>query len=336
MTDPSTSQGQQAADRREAQIRLLEAAIAAAVLSDLRVRLGLVTNRLRVAFARRDADLSVWVAARQAAAGDLWSIRSTVAESTTRMLPRAVMVGVRQAAEQLPAGVTVDAPVLTAGYDALSDDLTARTLEQVDTLVTQRLMVAAGRILSDPITTPAELDTVTARVDAAVTQAQASTGTAVVRAVAGGVAAVAEVTGTDRVWWAEPSACLSCASMSGSVAKPGGLFYPVTVLTDRLIPWLADGITGPEAHGSCRCHTALATAGLPDALAREAERAVAKGESAYDSLPARLRAVSLLLRSGHRLPKSVRARAATDRARGAFSVRRPSRVPVSTRSGRDG
>lgn len=317
---PVTSTTDPAVRRREAETAALEAAIVAAVTSDLARQVGRAIGTLRTGFRLAAGNGPQWTAARRAVAGDLRRIRPRLAVQTTRMLPRAAQLGARHLGAPLPAG-----------HDPLADDVLAAAIDTLDASVRARLVTAAARLTTDPIDTPARLDDAAARIDSARTTAEGTVGDAVARAAAGGTTAAADDTDTDLVWWSERDACLSCTSMAGAVRTPGGLFVPVAILAPRIIPWLPGGITAPPAHRSCRCHLEVATEGLAAALAREAERSVARGESAYDSGPARLRAIDGLLRHGHRLPASVRRRAAEDLARGRLS-RRDTRPPAQQAS----
>jgi hypothetical protein len=298
------------ASRREAELAALEAAIVAAVTGHLARRIGRAIGTLRTGWRLAVGRGPEWTAIRRSVAADLLSIRPGLAAPTARMLPRAARLGATHLGGTLPAG-----------HEPAADDLIAEAIDTIDASVRARLTIAAARLTAEPVDTPARLDAATGRIDTARTHAETTVGDAVARAAAGGATAVADETGIDLTWWTEPSACLSCQSMAGSVRSPGGLFLPVTILAPRIIPWLPAGVACPPAHRSCRCHLEPATEGLAEALAREAERSVARGESAFDSLPARLRAVDALLSSGTRLPRSVRARAAQDRALGRFSRR---------------
>jgi hypothetical protein len=117
----------------------------------------------------------------------------------------------------------------------------------------------------------------------------------------------------DLVWWSERRACIACESIAGALPDQDGLYRPI-LQVPRPDPYITEGVI-PPAHPSCRCRLVPATPGLADALRREAQREVAYGWSAYDSLRSRLGATDLLLRGGaSRLPKTVveRARKAVD------------------------
>jgi hypothetical protein len=323
------AQDQQDADRRETQIRVLEAAVTAAVLAALLRRLHWITSTLTTGH----RDVSRVVDARQHAAGQLSTLRVDLAPQVLRFLPRAAELGAQH----------VDAP-LPAWFDPAAVPSIVQALERADATVQARVQQVATQVLAAPLpvdTEPAVVvgpgvwvprtspprasgESLADRVTAVGAVAAAAVGDVVARTVATGAVTAAAAAGTPVTWWTEPGACLSCQSMAGSTPGEDGLFRPVRIFAPRIIPWLPEGIEGPPAHGSCRCHCAPATPGLVDALRREAEREVARGESVYDSLPARLKAVDRLLAArSSRIPKSVRERAARDRARGGFSHRNP-------------
>lgn len=136
------------------------------------------------------------------------------------------------------------------------------------------------------------------------------------------------------VWAAERGACLVCLALSGQVADPSvGLgFDEFATFDTHPMPVWPPGrpLMGPPRHPHCRCRLRIIAAGstmLPEALAREARRSVARGFSDHASRPARLRAADRLLVTGARLPVSVQQRAAADVSRGAFSTRHRPRVP---------
>ena len=132
------------------------------------------------------------------------------------------------------------------------------------------------------------------------------------------------------VWVAEFDACLHCLAYSGEVAQPS---YPFPLdLTFYRGP---DGeakplkhppgrvLWGPPLHPNCRCDLELylGSEGYPvmpweseeftvaQALRREAERTILRGEAGVDSQPALVRAASALLSRGTRLPVTHQRRA---------------------------
>lgn len=136
------------------------------------------------------------------------------------------------------------------------------------------------------------------------------------------------------VWIAERAACLTCLALSGQVANPSiGEWFDEDATFDKrpMEVWPpGSSLMGPPRHPHCRCRLRIIAATntmLPDALAREARRTVARGWSDFASHPARLSAADRLLAAGARLPVSVQSRAAQDVARGVFSDRHRPRVP---------
>jgi hypothetical protein len=306
VTEPTAAQ-----DRREAELAALESAVVAAATVGLAAHLARVTAVLRDGFRWAVTDPARWARVRRTAAQDLRRIRPAIAQPVQRLLPRAARLGAAQTGGSLPPG-----------HDPAADPLVAGILDRVDQQVRDKLARAAAALTDGPVDTPARFDDAIARVDAARTEAETAAGDTVARAAADGTRAAAEADGLPLVVVTERDACLSCTSMAGATTGTDGLFRPVRTFAARIVPWLPDGVTAPPFHRSCRCQLQVATEGLADALRREAERSVARGESAYDSLPARLRAVDrLLAASTSRLPASVRRRAAEDRARGRFSRR---------------
>lgn len=303
----------------EAEIAALEAAVVAAVTAGLAAQVARIAGVLRDAVHLAVTDPAQWRATRVRAARGLRRIRPDVARQVARLLPRAARLGARQAGGALPDS-----------HVPGGDDLNRQALDTVDRDTAGRLARAADQLVDGRVDTLAQLEHVLDRADAAVSHAGTVAGDAAAREVAAGLRATAAEQGMDLVIVAERDACLSCQSMAGATTTAdGGMFRPVRVYTNRLMPWLRDGVETVPLHRRCRCRVAVATPGLADGLRREAERSVARGQSAYDSLPARLRAVDRVLAApgSSRLPKSVRDRAARDRARGEFSRRdqRPAR-----------
>lgn len=144
---------------------------------------------------------------------------------------------------------------------------------------------------------------------------------------------VAETARVSRMWIAERDACLHCLALSGTIAAPGEpynanlTFYIGPEGFLKPLPVYPPGpLWGPPRHPNCRCfqRPTPVLAGYPlmpweppppytpaQALRREARRAVLRGTSGTESLPARLRAVSALLAAGDAgdVPKSVQQRA---------------------------
>jgi hypothetical protein len=159
-----------------------------------------------------------------------------------------------------------------------------------------------------------------------------------------GVREIADAAEMDRMWIAERDACLHCLAYSGEVAQTGrpyptGLTYYIDPQGNPkpLKPYPAGFVWGPPLHPNCRCdqrpyagvsleypiypwESGLTTPS--QALKREAKRAVLRGDSGSDSVPASLRAVSALLASGATgLPVTVERRARRAVRTGVFTRR---------------
>jgi len=315
------AEDQRDADRRETQIRVLEAAVTGAVLAAFLQRLHWVTSTVTAGH----RDVSRVVDARQYAAGQLSAMRVDIGQ-VARFLPRAAELGAQHADAPLPSWW---APEVDPGL--------VEAIQRAEATVQAKVQQVAAQVLTAPL--PAETvtvgprawtpvrasgETLADRVAAVGAAASTAVGDVVARAVAAGAVAAASGAGVGLCWYTERGSCLSCASMAGAVQGEDGLFRPVRVYAPRIIPWLPGGVASVPAHSGCRCHLAPATPGLVDALRREAEREVARGESEYDSLAARLAAVDRLLAArSSRIPRTVRERAAHDRARGGFSRPHP-------------
>lgn len=175
---------------------------------------------------------------------------------------------------------------------------------------------------------------VIAAVSGAEHRADAAARWAVVRGVAEGTTHLADEAGVGRVWVAERTgACLECLAYQGRVARPGEQFPGGLTFRAGGKRRFPDPLPGPPRHPRCRCHVQPwlgVEAGQPsllDALRREAQRAVLRGD-AGDSGHARLQAADRLLARGTVLPVSVRERARRAIAAGEFpdrSTARPTR-----------
>lgn len=299
------------AAQREAQAVALEAAIVAAVTASLAQRLEHAAWTLKDAFRHATTNPGQWAAARRTAADQVQGAHLDIAAAAHRMLPRAAQLGATRVGAELPAW-----------WRPSHDQRTAYDLAGMDGAVRAKLDRAAAHLATQPVDTPARLAEALGRIDVAGSTARNRVGDLVARTISAGSAAAADAGGIDLTWVSERAACLSCTSMAGAVRHPGGLFVPAQMLAPRIIPWLPTGVVGPPAHGSCRCRSERATEGLSEALLREAQRSVARGESAHDSTPERLRAIDLLLQEGGtRLPASARRRASEDLARGRLGSR---------------
>lgn len=135
------------------------------------------------------------------------------------------------------------------------------------------------------------------------------------RAVNEGVRAAADAEGAPALWLAERDACLTCLAYAGEIAEPGEPFPAGLTFGDKST--VPERIYSPPAHPECRCRLQKwygtepeFGVQLPNALRREAQRSVLRGDSDYASRPAKMRAADRLLKtqlSG--LPETVKLRA---------------------------
>lgn len=155
------------------------------------------------------------------------------------------------------------------------------------------------------------------------------------RAINEGVRAVALSTDGQVMWVAEANACLTCLAYSGEVvdadkAFPAGRTFGKTSTVKT-------PITTPPAHPSCRCRLQVwygqdepLGVPLPNALKREAERSVLRGDSDYATRPAKLNAAARLLATAlSGLPDTVKLRARRNVAAGPNAWRTARRAPRS-------
>jgi hypothetical protein len=313
-------------------------ATAAAQLAAVVVRaIGRVTPRLRVGLTRTAA-AGFELGATQAGeviAGDL------------------AMVERPDQAQALPDRVTgppdepepdVDVPDLDDAAPALPAGLDDRDLvdliDTADARAQASLGEAAQLARTLPMDRQSDVTAVTSKATSAVNGARRDTAFVAERAVAAGIATETARAAADPdvpgepglLWLAERDGCLICAALSGHVVAAGDLFPDVT-FGDRPLGWR---VPHPPAHPHCRCRVRPYSGPPPSddisatdpasVLAREARRSVARGWSAYDSEPARLRAADRLVRKGADLPASVVARAVSDLRAGEFSRRQQPRT----------
>ncbi len=288
----------------EARLAALEAAVVAVAAADIARRTAKAATRLRRGWLYGTA--VAWRVARTDAARILTAGTVDVSRRLRNLLPRAGKVGAS----------TVGGKV-AARWSPLNEPRIADRLLTLDQDVTGRLQAAVDAIPVGRPETRSDLTEILARVERAKKATQAEVGDTVHEAATGAAIDTAEESGIGLVWVAERSACAACQSMAGARMDADGWFRPVKRYTDsRLLLAPAK----PGLHPHCRCHLAPDTPGFADGLQREAERSIAYGWSAYDSLPARLRAVDALLTAGSRLPVTVQRRARSARATGTFTA----------------
>lgn len=287
----------------EAQLAALESAVVAVAAADIARRTGKASARLRKGWLYGTA--AAWRIARQDATRILTAGTVDVSRRVRNLIGRAGRVG----------AATVGARV-QPGWSAVTDPRVADRLLVMDQHAAGRLQAAVDAIPVDRPQTRADLTEVLTRVERAKTATQTNIGDTVHEAATGAAVNAATSEGIGLVWRAERDACAACQSMAGAVLSDG-LFRPVKRYTDSRILLTA---ALPPLHPHCRCVAIPDTPGIADGLQREAERSIAYGWSAYDSLPARLRAVDALLRAGSRLPVTVQRRARSARDAGTFTA----------------
>lgn len=293
----------------EAQLAGLESAVVAVAAADIARRTAKALTRLRKGWMYGTA--AAWRVARTDAARILTGGTVDVSRRLRNLLGRAGRVGAS----------TVGGRV-SGGWSPVSEPRVADRLLSMDQHVVGRLQAAVDAIPTERPETRGDLTEVLKRVERAKTATQTSIGDTVHEAA---TAAAIDAADEGLVWRAERDACAACTSMAGAVMH-NGWFTPVKRYTGSQL--LAEPVR-PPLHPHCRCVLIPDTPGIADGLQREAERSVAYGWSASDSLPARLRAVDALLRTGSRLPVTVQRRARSARATGTFT-------PAQGRTSRDG
>jgi hypothetical protein len=218
----------------------------------------------------------------------------------------------------LADGVKVFADGERVTVDPLDDDLIKTTLRKVDAKVKGKAKVLAFDVITGraPLRTDAQIRDLAARIMAVGAPAEAASSAVAVRTAA--LASVKAADGSPLVWMAQPGCCGHCASMAGAVRRQeGDVFVPRLRVVDRPLPWAEDGVEAPPLHDHCRCVLVPASAGLADALAKNAARDVATGKVGHMSAPAKARAARRLLRSRAPLtPAAAKKAAALAKAAG--------------------
>jgi hypothetical protein len=121
----------------------------------------------------------------------------------------------------------------------------------------------------------------------------------------------------DLIWVSERDACVVCLALNGDVVSPGESFDVTATYGDAdKVPAVwpdAEHCPHPPRHNRCRCrcelHDSVTGAGLVTALKRESDRAIVYGwRTDSESGESRRRAADKLLRTGVKLPESVKHR----------------------------
>ena len=197
--------------------------------------------------------------------------------------------------------------------------------------VDKRYAIAERLLVTQPIQTWDQASAALAPTHGAVADVDRDVRTAVNVAVNQASHDAAVEHGADLLWFVEDSgACLVCLALAGHVVGPDEDFDATATFGPKPAPsW--DGIGDhlrPPRHPRCRCRCEpwLGHAGppgsttLPDALKREAERAVLRGWAGASEAQ-RVSAADRLLKRGTNLPKSVRAYARRAVEKGRFPSR---------------
>lgn len=305
------------AARRDAQIRALTDAATTAAVAHLTRQVADIADLLdvaaRTATTAGPGGRGIVTGAARIAAARLRRLTPRTEQAVTRHLERAARLGAGHAGHALPAR-----------YVPAADPHVRDLLERVDARIAAKVADVVAALLERPPVTAGQARDAAARVGAIESEARAAVSDVIVRAVAAGATAAADARGVALAWEPEPEACLNCVGMAGGTPRHDGLYRPVKVLTARPMPWLLEGVPGPPGHNRCRCHLTLATHAQAADIRRAADVATAYGWSAYDSLPAQLAGLDLLLRST-RLRPAVRRDAVHHAGMGRFTARGPAR-----------
>lgn len=234
----------------------------------------------------------------------------------TRALKGALDLGVKMALRQIGKKVVVS---------PRPDRDTRRAVNKLDKLAKQDIEDAINFMKQHGVSNFDDLSLVMSKANHAVNRVKSTTRWATNRSINTGSTVVAKAVGADMLWVHEHGACLTCLAYSGSIVKSGQVFPAGKTFGDAGKSTVKEAISGPPAHPNCRCRLVpwlgskqpAGSVEFPDALKREAERAVLRG-TAYDSEAAKLRAADRLLKAGTSLPKTVKERARRAVVSGAF------------------
>lgn len=323
-----------------AELYALEQAAARAIAAPLRARLIRVQRDAAAAWIREFGSLTApadpirlgqYVADIRR---DLAAITPDATAGLGTWAGRALDLGLRQGEREANLAPGTTGAAATAGLG----DQTLRAIAGADSAIGARI---AGAETALATAGPAfeDVTQALARAHRAASDMQAAVVQVVNGAANTGIGAVADDLGAQRLWIAEPDACLTCTGMAGRLADPGDVFDPAhaAAYTPKPRIWPPGPIDAPPIHPHCRCRitvwlgSAAGGTDLPAALRREAQRAVLKGWSLLsESGPARVDAAQQLLARGVNAPASVKAFARAAVRRGQFTSRT---VPTGPRAG---
>lgn len=266
----------------------------------------------------------------------LQAIRPDMAGALSDYLDQSLTLGVKQGLATLPRELRQRRPLVPSTTPTRE---LVTIVGNLDRKAADRLQVSVTLAASMPIN-PDNLRLVQGNAWRALNDSQSAVRWVTNRGVSLGTTRVAEQRGIGTIWIPERDACHDCLAYAGQVAKAGGSFPEGLTFGDK--PRHDGPVPAPPLHPNCRCRVkpydgpgpdpevSQPNATLADALAKEAQRSIARGFSNYASQPAKLRAVERLLASGPALPKTVVQRAQRDLERGQFSGRHSeSRVPAA-------
>jgi hypothetical protein len=270
--------------------------------------------------------------------GELAQIRVSASGPLADYAQRALELGVRQAVAEVNAPrsagvIPARASAVTAnGIGAAVDAPTARIVAGLDQGIAAAICdaeAAVGKISGD---TFAELDAALGRAHRAVPNAAAAIVTAINGAANAGKRAVADELGAELLWLASPDCCTTCAGFAGRTTSPGQPFDMklASTFTDKPRIWPPGPVEQPPIHPHDRCEIVpylgaepgATGPSLPEALQREARRAILKGWSLpSESGPERIRAARKVLARNPTAPASVKAYARRAVKAGRFPTR---------------
>lgn len=261
---------------------------------------------------------------RRAADGATAGLGPRTSRVTSRALADAAALGARHAVEFVRAA-GASPPRLPSIRPPANAVQAARDL---DDIITAQLRLAE-RMLSPRVVQQTRWRGVVAGLAAArraLSLARSGIAWCVHRAINDGAAQAIAATRADRLWVAEPDACVRCLAYAGHLADDDGLFPGgLSMDPQQLLPG-ADPIPGPPLHPHCRCKLLPwrdawmppGSATLPALLRERALRSVAVGRARpSESRAARLRAAGDLL-ARRDVPARVRRQAQAAVSAGHF------------------
>lgn len=329
---------------RAAELLILERAAVRAVAWPLRMQL----------VAIRRAAVKAWIGqfGSTAAPGDPIRAAAIAAELRGRIAridTGSTAAAADYAARALALGVgqeirATGAELKPADVPAVLNATTARIAAGLEDAVREQLTDAENALGQAATGDFATVDAALGKARRAVSVAERNTVTAVHGAANAGRTAVTDTLGADTLILAEPDCCTTCAGLAGRTAPAGQPFDTklASTYTDKPHLWPAGPLMHPPWHPNCRCEacTYLGPApgapgpSLPEALQREARRAVLKGWSLpTESNAERIRAARKALARNPAVPKAVLAYSRRAVSAGRFPTRdAPHRTRAKTKT----